>query len=692
MRLKTALCLITASVCSLFLSACSMQTVTEEKHASGVSGIVHGGQQPISGATIQLWTVGTTGDGSAATPMLFVTTTSDANGNFTMANQFTCAGATYVYLTATGGNPGLSANNPNIAEMAAFGDCQTFTTSTFITINELTTVAAVEALAPFMSASGSIGSGTSDVVALDAAFNLALQLVNKSTGQVPGVGVPTGYTSPVALINTLGDILSGCINSTGFSTTTDTPCNDLFAAAGNLPQGSNTINAMLYLAQNPTLDPVGLLSLVPASPPFQPTLAAVPPTYSVQLNATGTAAGLELSTNSLSYSSTTPFSGMAMQNVTLQNVGSSAITLTSISVVGVNSADFTPLSACSGTLQPSTSCTVQVDFTPLGAGSRYAYLQVISNAPAPTQFVSMTGTGSPLSANPLNIFVNGVATSSNVVNQIYTYTNSAVELANFESSYSVSSPNSAGPLKTDFTGNLYASMLNQTTSLFGVQAFTIGSGGAITPSRSYTLPSSVTPVDIAADSTGQTYLYYEASSTAYIGVVPAGASGSVTPSFSLPNYGYYIAVDPSNHLYAFDSSSNLNEFASGLTASSTPSRTIDLSSYYSGCFIAGPDGVTTDSAGNVYVIILGGATCSYSILEFSPSSSTPTRIITGSNVPLLTPGQIAVDSFGTIYITDRLNAGGGSSVVYEWSSSVNGNVAPTSLFVGLFAFGPIAVH
>src|SRR5438445_4103263 len=70
---------------------------------------VHGGQQPVSGATLQLYAVGTTGDGSAATALLTQAVTSDANGNFDITGAYTCPSAsTLVYITATGGNPGLS--------------------------------------------------------------------------------------------------------------------------------------------------------------------------------------------------------------------------------------------------------------------------------------------------------------------------------------------------------------------------------------------------------------------------------------------------------------------------------------------------------------------------------------------------------------------------------------------------------
>ena len=43
-------------------------------------GAVHGGQQAITNAAVQLWEVGTTGYGSA--PTLLYSTTSDGSGNF----------------------------------------------------------------------------------------------------------------------------------------------------------------------------------------------------------------------------------------------------------------------------------------------------------------------------------------------------------------------------------------------------------------------------------------------------------------------------------------------------------------------------------------------------------------------------------------------------------------------------------
>ena len=44
-------------------------------------GVVHGGQQPVKSATVKVWEVGSTGYGSAPTP-LYSTTTSAVDGTF----------------------------------------------------------------------------------------------------------------------------------------------------------------------------------------------------------------------------------------------------------------------------------------------------------------------------------------------------------------------------------------------------------------------------------------------------------------------------------------------------------------------------------------------------------------------------------------------------------------------------------
>ena len=183
-----------------------------------LTGQVHGGAQPVVGATIQLYAVSTTGDGTPATPLISTKVVTNAQGDFSITGDYVCPASTSpVYLTATGGDPGLAAgtNNTALALMAALGECGSLSASTYITVNEVTTVASIWPLAPFANAYAQIGSSTADAQELGAAFDQVQELDNTSTGAMPGPLLPPGYASPIATINTLADILGACVNSTG---------------------------------------------------------------------------------------------------------------------------------------------------------------------------------------------------------------------------------------------------------------------------------------------------------------------------------------------------------------------------------------------------------------------------------------------------------------------------------------------
>jgi hypothetical protein len=255
---------------------------------SRISGNVHGGQQPISGATIQLYAASNGGDGSASTPLLTAPVQTDGSGSFNLNGLYTCPSAsTNVYLTATGGNPGLKSGtlNANIAAMVALGPCGSLSTTTYVQINEMTTVAAVYALAPFMQSYTAVGSAALDSQLLSDAFVTAGQLVNTGTGSAPGVAVPIGQTVPVSKIKALSNILSTCINSAGGQAGDGSACGSLFAyatpASGAAP--NDTIAALLNIANNPTSNVSQLFFLTSASAPFQPTMASVPSDWTLSL-------------------------------------------------------------------------------------------------------------------------------------------------------------------------------------------------------------------------------------------------------------------------------------------------------------------------------------------------------------------------------------------------------------------------
>jgi hypothetical protein len=266
-------------------------------------GKVHGGQQPISGATIQLFAASTAGNGFVATPLLTRIVKTDTSGAFSITGAYTCPDASsLVYLVATGGNPGLApgSNNAAAALMAALGPCRNLSASTFIFVNEVTTVASVSALAPFMTSYSAVGSTSVDVQQLAAAFTQVNALVDSSTGTMPGPGLEAGYSSPNLEINSLADILASCINSSGGEANDGSVCGELFAYTQPvpLPAPTETIGAALQIAKSPTTNVAALFGLSSATAPFQPALAAVPSDWAVAIQP-GTPIGLPQRTNLL---------------------------------------------------------------------------------------------------------------------------------------------------------------------------------------------------------------------------------------------------------------------------------------------------------------------------------------------------------------------------------------------------------
>ena len=405
--------LLPACLCVLTLTLAGCGANSPNPHPTPVgnihySGSVHGGQQPVVGASIQLYTVGTTADGSPATPLLTQTVTSDSSGSFTITGLYSCTNATQVYIVATGGNPGLSTTNPNIALMAALGPCSSLTPSTFININELTTAAAVSALAPFMSSATAIGSASYDNTYLASAFTVANEFVDTSTGLSPGPNLPNFTTIPTAELNTLADILSACINSTGGTAGDTSLCGQLFSltTVSPNPAPTNTIQAMLNIANNPTQNVAALYALTPPTPPFQPTLTSAPSSWQVQLTPPG-GTGFQVSSSSINFLNVTIGTASPIQTVTIQGFQS----LGSIGVVGPNSSDFIagdftapPTGACNSV--STSSCWVEIYAHPSAPGPRSAFLAIPYNENAIFYLpLSVTGVAPP-SSTLSNSFVN----------------------------------------------------------------------------------------------------------------------------------------------------------------------------------------------------------------------------------------------------------------------------------------------
>lgn len=418
-----------SAAAGLFLAGCSTNSpVDTSRAAKGASGSIHGGQQPVSGASVQLYAVGTSGDGSAATPLLARSVLSDTNGYFYVAATYTCPSAsTPVYITATGGSPAPGISNTQIALMASLGPCGSLAAYTFVNINEITTVAAVYALAPFMSSISAIGSGPSDATALASAFTYAGYFANTSTGETPGANLPANYSVPVAQINTIADLLAACINSTGGVSGDTSVCGTIFALT--LPPGgatsTNTIAALLNLAKNPTLNTAALYNLIPPVSPFQPTQPIVPPDLSLRLFANSF---FVVSPSAVTFAPTVVNFTQPTETVTVTNGTSAGVNITSTSITGVNASDFAlvpqPGSDCAITVSANTTCTFQISFTPSAPGARAAYLTIANTSANPSIAIAIAGIGAAGSAGPITLTPSSLTFTQLGISQTLTLTNS----------------------------------------------------------------------------------------------------------------------------------------------------------------------------------------------------------------------------------------------------------------------------
>ena len=255
--------------------------------ASKISGSVHGGQQPVTGASIQLFAASGSGNGTAAIPLLNAPVATDPNGNFSISNDYTCPSASsQVYITASGGNPGLPAGGVNqaITLASVLGDCSALTSSTSVTINEVTTVAAAWALAPFALSLDHVGASTTNAAGLHNAFLTAGMLADSGVGLSPASGLPANATVESGKVYALANLLAACVNSDGGAI-----CSGLFADA--TPTGAqaptDTFGMALTIAQNPTNNVATLYNDLPPQTPFPQSLASSPSDWTLSISFTG---------------------------------------------------------------------------------------------------------------------------------------------------------------------------------------------------------------------------------------------------------------------------------------------------------------------------------------------------------------------------------------------------------------------
>jgi hypothetical protein len=655
--MRKNVCLAALSLCLLAcaLTGCSSgvsSLISPAVKASAMSGSIHGGNQPVSGATIQIYAPGKTGYGSTATPLITgAPLLTGADGGFNFGNRgLSCpsgpGGQDRLYLTATGGNPGFSgaANNDALFLMTIIDSCQALTTSSFFSVSEVSTVASIYALAQFMDpATGSIGSYGSSTVGLNNAFDMAVTLFNPATGQAYTT-TPSGGGSgqvPQTTIDTLANIIAPCVNSTS---STSASCAALFPLTTNTTP-SNTGLAALQMALHPGTNVSALYTLALATAPYQPALTSTPNdlTLSVSYH-TGAASPSSLAIDGLG-------------NVWLADyeTGGSTSRLLKVSPVGVPTIFTTSAAGIKNVAIDSKNNVWGLfpDSTPSPTVTEF------NNAGSSVTTFTASNTGNPVTAIAIDAGDNPwVSDSGSHVSEV-----NVINTQNVAFGGTLVNP---AVLSFDNSGNAWIpnSGANSITkiSAAGNTLGTFTGGGLASPG--------VTAVDstgniYAGNTSGSALSEFNSSGT------PVSSSGYTFPSVGSTSN---IAADGSGHLWSAGTGGVLGEVFNGALVSPA--------SGYRSTGINQPGGIGVDSSGNVWVMDKLHTTVNgtfVNLVKFvgiaTPATTPLTAAVQSAQVGVAagTPIPVAVAStalpyytVGTVYV-GKLVATGGTGA-YTWTS------------------------
>jgi hypothetical protein len=674
-------CVGVLSLAVLVLSGCGMGVVGGAPGSGGgtvagglvVQGKVHGGQQPVAGSKVSLWTVGTTGYGLS--PVQLTSTFTDNSGNFALPAPSCAQASELTYLTAVGGSPGGTANpaNAQISLIAAIGPCSG-AAGTNVNVNEVTTVATVYALAKFMaygltnnSAPGvSVGYLAPSTVGITNAFATVNNLVNISTGQAYQYTPNGNGLVPQAEINTLANLLALCVNSSG-GTTTDTACGALFAQVPSPEYPANTLQTALNFALQPANNPSGQWSLVTTNGPFQPTLASQPNDWALPVLYTSAGPGIE----DLAIDAS---GNIWTANTGINGNGGGVSELTNLGVPFANSPYLSGNSGIDG---------IAID---LGGNAWVVNANTAHIVEVPPGGGSIFG---PFSFQETSTPIGVAVDNNNNVWVVNSGSSSVTEMSNAGATSAAISPsggytggNLSNPwdVAIDESGNAWV------TNWGGNSLTKITPAGSLSNSTGSGL---ATPQGIAVDQSGNLWIDNSDSAT----VVEFNSSGSqsatVSPGGSFRTNGAYDAVDGASNIWVPDPpSTGLVEINSSGTVASPasgyqgPLQTITGSSTAN---LNTPQVAQIDQSGNVWVgdfspipissnknayvtefIGLGVPTveplavaAQQGIIGLRPGSSPGTTLaVTSSSLP--TGVQTAKYSY-------QLLASGGTGVGYTWS-------------------------
>jgi hypothetical protein len=113
----------------------------------------------------------------------------------------------------------------------------------------------------------------------------------------------------------------------------------------------------------------------------------------------------------------------AAKAITLTNIGTAALSITTIAITGTNAADFTQTHTCGASLAAGAKCTFSITFAPSATGTRSASLSVTDTAAGSPQLIPLTGVGTTAKLAPATLNFGSVTVGTTSAAKVITLTN-----------------------------------------------------------------------------------------------------------------------------------------------------------------------------------------------------------------------------------------------------------------------------
>jgi len=216
----------------------------------------------------------------------------------------------------------------------------------------------------------------------------------------------------------------------------------------------------------------------------------------VPLTGTGTAS-VTVAPTSLTFPLQVLGTSSTPQAVTLSNLASGALTISSIAITGTNIADFPQTNNCGTSLAGNSSCTINVTFKPTNINHRSASLTITDSVG--TQTVTLAGTSTAASFSPTSLTFAAQTVGTTSTSQTITLTNASGGTA-----ITITSITITGTNPTDFaqTNTCGTSVLPKKSCTITV-TFTPGATGARSASVSVADNAGLSPQTVPLSGTGQ---------------------------------------------------------------------------------------------------------------------------------------------------------------------------------------------